>query len=69
MAALPRRCNHCNKNVWHYGACTCVDARLEMVEVERKQIAKRLDELEDIERDILGLKPMHSIPQDTEVQS
>jgi hypothetical protein len=57
MALILRRCNHCGRDVWHYGPCTCPDARLEMVDIERKTIARRLEELDNLERDILGLKP------------
>lgn len=57
MAFIPRRCNHCGKDVWHYGACVCPDARLEMIDAERKAIATRLKELDAMERAVLGLKP------------
>jgi len=41
----------------HYGSCICPDARLAAIDGERKQIKRRQDKLDALERDILGLRP------------
>ena len=38
-----------------YASCDCIDGRLGKIDVERKQIASRLKELDAMERDLLGL--------------
>jgi hypothetical protein len=65
MALIPRQCNHCGKNVYHYGCCSCPDAQLEMIDAERKALHARLERLDDRERDVLGLKPARA-PHDAE---
>ena len=37
----------------HYGSCNCSDGRLDKIDVERKQIAKRLEELAAEEKSLL----------------
>jgi hypothetical protein len=51
------KCKHCGTEHNEYSVCQCVDARLAAIDFERKQIEKRQDELDALERDILGLVP------------
>lgn len=61
MTTWPITCKYCQRRRANYGACICPDARLAEIDAERKQIEKRQDELDTLERDILGLRPSPSI--------
>ena len=58
MVSLPRTCPHCRRSIVHYGRCRCPDARLEAIDAERKAIERRQDELDALEREVLGLRPV-----------
>lgn len=60
MTSLPRKCDFCRKRLLHYGMCGCADSRLAAIDAERKQIEKRQDELDALEREVLGLRPLTS---------
>jgi len=56
MVSLPRACPHCKRRLQHYGPCICPDGRLAAIDAERKQIERRQDDLDAMEREILGLR-------------
>jgi hypothetical protein len=53
---LPRTCKYCGAKMMHYGFCNCADARLANIDDERRAIALRLARLDELEREVLGLK-------------
>lgn len=57
MIKLPRVCPYCKRRIMHYGACICPDVKLAEIDAERKAIEKRQDELDAMEREVLGLRP------------
>ena len=53
MVSLPRKCRFCGASLMHYGSCDCTNGRLDKIDAERKQIAKRLIELDTEEKRLL----------------
>ena len=57
MVHLPRTCKYCGrKDIYHYSICGCPDSRLQDIDRERAMLRQRLERLDEIERDVLGLK-------------
>lgn len=49
------RCQFCKTEHNEFSVCQCTDSRLAAIDFERKQIEKRQDELDALEREVLGL--------------
>lgn len=56
MVHLPRTCKYCEAKLVHYGACTCPDAVCDWVDAERATINKRLERLNEIEKEAMARK-------------
>lgn len=53
MVSLPRTCKFCGAQMFHYGSCTCVDARLEAIDHERNELRSKIAALDEETKKLL----------------
>ena len=52
MVHLPRICEFCGTEVYHYAACDCPKATLQAIDAEREMLKKRIAVLDSLETNI-----------------